>query len=827
MLLVVSALAQAAEMRNSIGMRLVEIRPGRFQMGESNAIPEDLMDPLTHPRASDLRRAFPHGDPSRFVVNYDAFRRGDFDEHPVHPVIISKPFYMGAVEVTNRQYEQFDQAHRAERGRKGFSTGDDEAVIFVSWDDAQAFCKWLSQKEGRTYRLPTEAEWEYAARAGTTTLYSTGDSLPAAFLKNARGTDFRDSREVVPLTVGKTPANAWGLYDMHGNVEEWTADWYGAYVPGPQTDPVGRRHGLFRVTRGGSHGTEPYYLRSANRSGNLPEARNWMTGFRVVVGEAPATAPLPDEARRPFQVDVKQTVPPAVTATVRGPYFEGPRRYVRIPATAHGPVFSTHNHDTAIAECPNGDLLAIWYSCERERGRELAVAASRLRYGHKEWEPASPFWDTPDRNDHCPALWFDGKKTLYHFNGGSIAGQWEPLVIMMRTSIDSGATWSKPRLISSEYGYRSMVGQPVFRSLEGFLVFGADAGSGSTFWMSRDGGASWADSGGHIRGIHAGIVQLRDGRILALGRGENIGGFMPASVSSDWGKSWEYSPSIWPPIDGSQRLVLMRLKEGPLLLVTFVKDPNRLEPAADNFTDDRGMTSMVAAVSYDEGRSWPDRRVVSDGRPEHGALTLDDGWIRMSPARSEPIGYLAATQARNGIIHLISSTCHYAFNLAWIRQGQPAGGLQPMGKRLAAKAALPGVIEPRRQTIERSGIWSRLKPERGFTLQMEGVRFELDAFIRTGKQTTNRYRLRVTPEAIEYWYQNRWMKLAAGDGAPHRFRLAVRDDTAVQIYRDGERLGVHDAWVMVSWQQAARGSYVEWSGAVEKIRYDLDGAHEP
>jgi len=98
--------------------------------------------------------------------------------------------------------------------RNGFSTRDDEAVVFVSWQDAQAFCEWLSKKEGRPYRLPTEAEWEYAARAGTTTLFFTGNRLPGAFLKNARSTDFTAPQDRVSLVVGQTPPNAWGLYDM-------------------------------------------------------------------------------------------------------------------------------------------------------------------------------------------------------------------------------------------------------------------------------------------------------------------------------------------------------------------------------------------------------------------------------------------------------------------------------------------------------------------------------------------------------------------------------------------------------------------------------------
>ncbi|MCX6625790.1 MAG: sialidase family protein, partial [Acidobacteria bacterium] len=308
---------------------------------------------------------------------------------------------------------------------------------------------------------------------------------------------------------------------------------------------------------------------------------------------------------------------------------------------------------------------------------------------------------------------------------------------------------------------------------------------------------------------------------------QNLEGRMPMSVSADWGKTWEYKSSIWPPIAGSQRLVLLRLKEGPLLLITFVKDPRRLDWAQTGKADDRGMTSMVAAVSYDDGQTWPDRRVISDGRPEHGARTLAGGWIRMSPATSEPIGYLAASQARNGMIHLISSNSHYAFNLAWIRQGQPEGERGPAPKALARRAALGETIEPGKRTIERTGVWDSLQPERGFTVDARGTSFELEAFIRTGMQTTNHYRLRVGPVGVEYWHENRFLKLAGGDGALHRYRLAVRDDTAVQVYRDAELIGVQDAEVMIDWRQAARGKYMDWTGSVEGLGFDLRGSYAP
>ncbi|MHC4346704.1 MAG: formylglycine-generating enzyme family protein, partial [Planctomycetota bacterium] len=225
---------------NSIGMKLVRIEPGSFTMGFGDKpLPRELMGFGDKPLPREL------------ITRKSHFPNGDFDEHPRHKVEITKPFYMAVYEVTNAQYEFYDPSHKDERGRAGFSKDDNEAVTFVSWHDAAAFCKWLSEKEGLPYRLPTEAEWEYACRAGTKTTFYTGDILPEVFSKAKQD----------GLTVGQTPPNPRGLYDMHGNVEEWCYDWYGPYEAGPQVDPVGRSDALFKVARGGSHSTEPYYLR--------------------------------------------------------------------------------------------------------------------------------------------------------------------------------------------------------------------------------------------------------------------------------------------------------------------------------------------------------------------------------------------------------------------------------------------------------------------------------------------------------------------------------------------------------------------------------------
>jgi len=650
---------------NSIGMKLVQIEAGGFNMGILNtSLPEGL--------AKGRHQ-----------------RDGDPDEQPVHKVTISRPFYMGVVEVTNRQYEQYDPGHRHLRGKMGFSIENEEAVVFVSWHDAKAFCEWLSKKEGLPYRLPTEAEWEYACRAGTTSVFHTGDSLPEAFGKNVRTSWYPDPErckgraEVVPLHVARplvhmieTPANVWGLYDMHGNVEEWCEDWYGAYAGGAQVDPVGMAAGDFKVTRGGSHSTQLYYLRSANRMAMIPEDRNWIIGFRVVLGEMPAGDYLPVPPAPLHQQRVSQRIPDDITEgpDPSRPYFSGPLQYVRIPKGSEGPIFSRHNHVPRIVECGNGDLLSIWYTCVSESGRELAVVASRLRYGANEWEQATMFWDQPDRNEHTSSLWCDADGTLYHFNGFSVAATWGPLAVLMRTSTDHGKSWSKARVILPEHNRRQMPIESIFRTQDGRILLPCDAvtgGSGGTaIYLSDDNGQTWTDPGGTIAGIHACVAQLRDGRLIAFGRGDNIDGKMPVSISSDMGRYWKRSASSFPPVGGGKRPLVLRLQEGPLMLVSFTG--RQKVKVTDVSGRQREISGVFTALSYDEGESWTNIRLVSHDGPDTTVEAMDGRPFKLGFSTAEPGGYNSVCQGANGLVRLITSRQLYTFNYKWLSTPPPA-----------------------------------------------------------------------------------------------------------------------------------------------------------
>ena len=673
---------------NSLGMQFVRIESGTFRMGIGKIpLPSELTDNTSQQQ-------------SRKPDQRPYLRNGDFDEHPSHMVAITQPFHVSSYQVTNIQYEKFDPTHRELRGKLGFSQEDDEAVVFVSWYDAVNFCQWLSEKEGVTYRLPTEAEWEYACRAGTTTYYHTGDSLPAEFYKNANdswypsvGRGGGPEEEVVPLIVGQTPPNSWGLYDMHGNVEEWCHDWYGLYEEVDQVDPVGRENGLFRVTRGGSHSTPIYYLRSSNRIGTLPEDKSWLIGFRLVIGELPQSDPLPSLAPELWSQEVSQTrFDWSEKSTEAQPYFSDPKPFIHIPDSDQVPTFGKHNHQPSITWCPNGDLLTIWFSTYSERGREMTVMASRLRHGHDEWDPPSEFFDAPDRNLTGAALYNDRQGQLYHFNGLAAAGTWGPLALVMRTSTDNGCTWSTPRIIGSEHQNRHQVISGTSQTQEGYLIQPCDAvpgGSGGTaIHISHDGGQTWNDpgagkpkpkfaegqTGAWIAGIHAGVVQLRDDRLLAFGRGDTIGDRMPMSISEDMGETWVYSPSPFLPIGGGQRLVLLRLQEGPLFLASFTgdrKDQPEME-VTDVVGHKRSVTGLFTAVSLDEGQTWSNIRLVSHDGPDRQLETTNGNPFTMGISTAEPGGYLAGCQSPDGLIHLISSKQHYTFNMTWLTTPPPA-----------------------------------------------------------------------------------------------------------------------------------------------------------
>jgi len=198
----------------------------------------------------------------------------DVDEGPAHKVVITRPYYMMTTEITQAQYETIQGKTPAHFKDKR------NPVEQVTWLEAVEFCRTLSGKEGFTYRLPTECEWEYACRAGTTTAFYTGAALTST-QANINGREFRN--KTVP--VGSFSANPWGLLDMHGNVWEWCSDWYSerAYATSPKADPHGPRTGKSRVLRGGAWRSGAERARCAARSRSLQADFDTLSGIRIVL----------------------------------------------------------------------------------------------------------------------------------------------------------------------------------------------------------------------------------------------------------------------------------------------------------------------------------------------------------------------------------------------------------------------------------------------------------------------------------------------------------------------------------------------------------------
>jgi formylglycine-generating enzyme required for sulfatase activity len=205
----------------------------------------------------------------KFMMGSPESEKDRLKDETQHEVTLTKPFYMGKYEVTQEQWE-------AVMGKNPSRTkGAKLPVTKVSWEDCQEFIKKLNKKTDGGYRLPTEAEWEYACRAGTTTAYSFGDKI------TPKDANYDDSKIRKPVAVGSYKPNAFGLYDMHGNVWEWCEDWYGDYPAGAVTDPKGPAKGEKRVLRGGSFVSYESEARSSNRGSDTPTNRGDSGGFRV------------------------------------------------------------------------------------------------------------------------------------------------------------------------------------------------------------------------------------------------------------------------------------------------------------------------------------------------------------------------------------------------------------------------------------------------------------------------------------------------------------------------------------------------------------------
>lgn len=572
-----------------------------------------------------------------------------WDETPVHDVTITCSFSISAMPVTNGQYAHFRPSHRRTVEQRGRRWKAESPVELVTWHDANEFCAWLSAAEGKPYRLPTEAEWECAARnAGTLKLCRMGDG-------------------------------GW----------EWCLDWWAPYPNGPQTDPVGPAEGNVRVIRGG---------RASNRGGSVPGDRRPRLGFRLVQAPDPATEPWPaPEPAAPFRDVSMRKKAWSPSAGAEKPFFSGGSPFIEPPEDPLGlPYFGRH-HVPSLTWCNNGDMLATAFTAPFDRSNQMAILITRLRDGNERWDPPVRFFIAPDRNVTSATLYHAPDGAIHHYNGlgGFSDARSTAFTMLKRTSQDNGATWSAPRIVH-EYpalpaSPETLDGEPrlwphmdIVVLEDGTLVMPSDSGPGqnrgsvgSVLFESRDTGETWTErtrfgwnpegyakpgqQAGWIAGIHAPFVVLEDGHWLALGRGGNIGGNAPWSESGDQGRTWTYRRSPFPPLHSGQRPVMLRLRQGPILLVSFTGPPAKgAQRVPIRITDATGKTRSLlgtfAALSYDEGKTWPRVKMVPVSRA--------------NPDESDPGGYLSCLQTPDGTVHLLSSRRYYRFNLAWLEMPQ-------------------------------------------------------------------------------------------------------------------------------------------------------------
>ncbi len=282
---------EAVDLGKGVKLEMVLIPAGKFMMGSTKETVEAV-----------LKEAYKNNGIEEARIN--AIAESEFERERQHEVTLTKAFYIGKYEVTQEQWESVIGNNPSDK------EGVKLPVTNVSWNDCQEFIKKLNGKTKGGYRLPTEAEWEYAGRAGATTAYSFGDSImrtDANYNSNfiAGKTENQYLQGVTnPEPVGSYKANAFGLYDMHGNVWEWCEDWYGKYPRGAIVDPKGPASGLKRVLRGGSFELSHRRIRLAVRSEQLPKSRFYTYGLRLARGEFGAEIATRTEEEEPLESKV-------------------------------------------------------------------------------------------------------------------------------------------------------------------------------------------------------------------------------------------------------------------------------------------------------------------------------------------------------------------------------------------------------------------------------------------------------------------------------------------------------------------------------------------
>jgi formylglycine-generating enzyme required for sulfatase activity len=644
----------------------VAIAPGSYVMGADG---EALPDSVT----------------KGFGVMSTRPEHGDFDELPAHRVRISKGFNISVTEVSPAEYRLFDPTYVSPEATPAYAAG-------VSWQQAMAYCEWLTKKTGKPWRLPTEAEWEYIARAGGKDVFGHSNEMPKVDMPNAFG--------VKNMGVGRP---------------EWTSDWYAPYQGSEQTDPVGAVSGYTKVVRGGGldyrhtggtakdgtvtpdlnvPATAPYFARAANRASMAPayESKNGNIGFRVVQGPMPATKAGP--AQQFFFESAVLQQPIAANALATAPDATKPWYHVHelfpnldghsMPGVGWklglAPGLGVNYHNSAVQQLPNGDFLAAYYNAPvNEDDPDQTILIMRRRAGSGDWDMPEVFPMFADAGLAAPVFWNDkahpGKVWMF-FGFARLIGA-PPFAYM--TSNDNGATWSQVMFPNFPKPIGRYVSQPInsiVRAEDGTIYIPTDStgrdddgnGSISVVWATKDEGKTWYDTGGRTAGRHTTIVIAKNGDLLGYG-GKNsaIEGRMPMARSTNGGAAWKKSKTPFDPLASGERPSLIRLASGRLFFTGDFNDGKQKHAHSQG---------AYVALSDDDGETWTTKRLPAD------VLT---------------VGYTTATQSSDGIIHIVTSKNKPNFeielNEAWAMDknaGAEPGQKEPPMVSSAAKKTAAG-----------------------------------------------------------------------------------------------------------------------------------------
>lgn len=591
---------------NSLGMKMIAVEAGSFKMGG-----------------------------------------GDWDQRPdampVHKVCLTRSYYISEEPVRGEVYRRF---YRETYGKEPDIAEYRGFVQGISWYEAAAFCEWLGEKEGISCHLPTEAEWEYAAR-------------------NARR-----------LGIDR-------MCDMY--MREWCYDWYEEYTDTDAQDPAGAASGLNKSVRGGYLDNPARYNEFQQepwmRGALPPSYRHYPqdrentfgvhpVGLRVVYGKLPEPDGIHPASQVCLNVHQESTQFAEIAPDEKKPYFRKRYLFPTPPDNSDGecirgvgfsPLFRHHHHSPALEVAENGDLIFTVYSTYHEYDAESGLAGARLRFGADQWEMPDIFINPVGVNDHAPSLFRDKDGTLYHFWGWQQLDNSFPFQYIY--SRDNGATWSAVQFPLFRQKAERVVRQPVntcIRAKDGTFYVTSDSaeGSCSVLWRSRDNLATWENPKGRTAGRHTTAVELLDGRLLAMGGKHcSIHGYMPRAISNDGGDTWTVTKTPFPALGSGQRPCIIRLQSGKLFQCGDFQDKKGKRP--------EGVTryGCYGAWSEDEGETWTIRKLWGT-QPFKKSKTEFSG--------ADILGYCVCRQAPNGLIHIVTSNTrpllHLEFNEKWLTE---------------------------------------------------------------------------------------------------------------------------------------------------------------